>query len=99
MPSGTLSRPSPSPTAAGIPSERARIALCDVGLPATVAMPSVSSRSSEAVSGGVRSVATTIPVALKIATAVFPVSAATTWRATPFRSSARASRYSSSRPR
>ncbi len=43
-----------SPTMAGMLSERAMIAVCDVRLPASVAKPRTNSRLSIAVSEGVR---------------------------------------------
>ena len=65
VPSGIASTAPPSPTTAGIPSARARIAAWAVAVPRAVAMAWTSSGSSAAVSRGVSSSATTIPGSTK----------------------------------
>ena len=50
----------PSPSTAGMRSDRARMAVCDVRLPTSVTNPSTFAESIIAVSEGVRSWATTI---------------------------------------
>ena len=52
-----------SPTTAGRPSDRARIATCDVRVPASVAIAAIASRSSCTVRLGVRSCVTRIAFA------------------------------------
>ena len=61
VPSSMASSASPSPTAAGRPSARARIAACAVAEPWAVAIPRTSSGSRPAASAGVSSPARTMP--------------------------------------
>ena len=58
MPAVSSSTAAPAPTMAGMSSERAMIAVCEVGPPTTVTMPRMRFGSSFAVSLGVRSSAT-----------------------------------------
>ena len=60
IPSGCSSKTAPAPTTAGMPSERAMIAVCEVGPPRAVQSPRMRLGSSRAVSEGVRSSATRI---------------------------------------
>ena len=55
VPFGTSSAAGSMPASAGMPSERARIATCDVAPPRVVQKPITRERSSVAVSDGVRS--------------------------------------------
>ena len=95
-----IERGSPSPTTAGIPSERASTAACEVGPPCAVAMPRTRAGSSPAVSAGVRSAAMSTPgPSSRGWGGGTPSSRASTCAPTLRRSSARARRYgSSSRP-
>ena len=86
---------SPSPSTAGMRSERARMAVCDVRLPTSVANPSTIAGSIIAVSDGVRSWATTTHGSVRSARPVqsaWPIRSASTRCATSRMSAARSLR-------
>ena len=78
VPSAIASNPDPSPTTAGSPSARARIAACAVVEPPAVAIPVTSDGSSRAASAGVSSSAITIPGLGAAVSALAPLSSPTT---------------------
>src|SRR5215210_2637992 len=91
------SRPSPTPTTAGIPMERAMIETCEVLDPSAVTNPRASPALMRAVSEGARLRASTtegVCIAAK-PEALRPVSSAEIWPVTSRTSSALAARYSS----
>ena len=98
VPSAMASSASPSPTTAGSPSARARIAACAVAEPWAVAIPRTSAGSRPAASAGVSSPARTMPGSVGPA-ASSPVTAATTRRPTSSTSVARSRSSGSSSPR
>ena len=80
VPSVTAKASPPAPTTIGIPSERARIAPCETGLPKAVTTAVTRSGSSAAASIGLRSAATRTPSTLSNDAASAPFScAATCW--------------------
>ncbi len=99
MPSAVSSSAAPRPTTAGMPIARARIAACEVALPCEVATPWTRSRSSAAVSPGVRSAATSTPGPSSVAGAApVPLRWPSTRRPTSSTSAARSRRYGVVRP-
>ncbi len=89
VPSAIARTVGPRPTAAGIPSARARIAACAVAVPRAVAIPRTRPASSAAACAGVSSPTTSTPAPCRPACGSRPASAASTARPTSSTSAAR----------